>query len=119
MPLYDIRGYTHPDERPSTSVQALTMQQIEERLTRLAHERQSLGESLRHQKAAQHEIAMFDWMLIADNAIHRYTMLDALTDAETWAHLQRTLAGEIREAVEDAKDETITRFFEVYEAGQR
>lgn len=117
--------------------QALTMQEIEERLTQQGAERRELGErllhggdvrdcdqcatgeSLRHRKAAQHEVAFFDWMLIADNAIYRHTMLDALMDAETWAHLQRTLAGEIREAVEDAKDETITRFFETYEAGQR
>lgn len=96
-----------------------TRDSITEDLQRLGQWRQALGESLRHQKAAQHEVAFLDWMAEADNAIHRYTMLDALKDPETWAHLQRTLAGEIREAVEDAKDETIRQFFETLRAGER
>lgn len=87
---------------------------ITEDLQRLAQWKQALGESLRHQKAAQHEIARYNWTANAEHFLERTDLDDA-----AFAHAVYVLAGAYRETVEQAIAECEREFLEERRAGQR
>lgn len=94
-------------------------EEVAEALREAGKEKQALGESLRHQRAAAIEVAIFDWTAKADRAVNRLTDLDAVDDREAYKHAVYVYAGALREAVEQAIAECERDFLATREAGQR
>lgn len=98
----------------------LTYADVEERLLReLGSRRRELGESLRHQRAAERETLVLNYRAFADAAVNRLTDLDAVDDAEAYEHAVYVYAGALRENVEQAIAECEREFLATREAGQR
>lgn len=97
----------------------LSFADVEAKLREAGKEKQALGESLRHQRAADKETLVLNWRALAEAFVYANTDLDAVDDPLAYNHAVMILAGAYRETVQQAIAECEVAFLEERRAGQR